>query len=303
MKTVTCLIAMLLLLSGPPARAAFDAFLYLDGIPGESVDPGHPGWIDILTFSHSIQQPVLQGPAGTFSAVPSTHGAFQVSKELDQASPLLSLACCQGSVIPSATLDLQRVTPAGTIVEFYHVVFSNVFIVAQCPAGVAVDPPARPGEVVKFKYDVVTWTYTELSSDGTPLGDYVEAWDMVADLDGDGMADSFEREYGLDTGTNDAALDPDGDGLDNYGEYRAGTSPLLPNSVFRITYFRAPKPNEPGCLEWTSALERDYTIVTSPTPGGSNTVYGTISTSGTGTTSIAIDPALSNRFIRVQLQP
>jgi hypothetical protein len=40
-----------------------------------------------------------------------------------------------------------------------------------------------------------------------------------SDADGDGMLDSWEKQYGLDTTKNDASFDPDGDGLTNIREF------------------------------------------------------------------------------------
>jgi len=48
---------------------------------------------------------------------------------------------------------------------------------------------------------------------------------VVSDTDGDGMPDSWESAHGLNPAVNDAALDPDGDGLTNLQEYTLGTDP------------------------------------------------------------------------------
>ena len=45
------------------------------------------------------------------------------------------------------------------------------------------------------------------------------------DSDGDGMPDWWESLHGLSNGLNDAAMDLDGDGLTNLGEYQNGTDP------------------------------------------------------------------------------
>ena len=48
------------------------------------------------------------------------------------------------------------------------------------------------------------------------------------DDDGDGMPDAFEEQYGLDTlDSSDAALDTDGDGVDNLTEYLDGKNPTV----------------------------------------------------------------------------
>lgn len=69
-------------------------------------------------------------------------------------------------------------------------------------------------------------------------GTSTSAYTVLADSDNDGMPDTFEQQYfGSATG-GDPAGDNDGDGTSNLAEYRAGTSPTDPTSVFRITQIR-----------------------------------------------------------------
>jgi hypothetical protein len=49
---------------------------------------------------------------------------------------------------------------------------------------------------------------------------------LPVDQEGDGMADEWERGWGLDPDRNDAGEDPDGDTYDNLTEYRLDTNPV-----------------------------------------------------------------------------
>jgi hypothetical protein len=53
---------------------------------------------------------------------------------------------------------------------------------------------------------------------------------LVADYDGDGMHDSWEDSFGLDSSVDDAADNLDGDGLTNLEEYEQGYDPSDPMS-------------------------------------------------------------------------
>lgn len=50
------------------------------------------------------------------------------------------------------------------------------------------------------------------------------------DSDGDGMDDSWEEKYGLNTSRDDSMEDPDGDGVKNIQEYKDNTNPFDPNA-------------------------------------------------------------------------
>ena len=51
---------------------AFDCFLKIEGVPGESTDDKHGDWIELLSYSHGVSQPSsgAQSSGGARSADP-----------------------------------------------------------------------------------------------------------------------------------------------------------------------------------------------------------------------------------------
>lgn len=79
---------------------------------------------------------------------------------------------------------------------------------------------------------------------------------VLADADGDGMADEWEIAHGLSPANAlDGGLDTDGDGLSNRDEFIAGTDPNSPASVFRVESFSLERE-----LLFLSATGRVYTL-------------------------------------------
>ena len=162
----------------PPKPLAFDAFLKINEIPGESVDSKHKDWIEILSYSHNVKPMVL--PDSFFDV-------FTVVKILDKASPKLVLYCCKGTHFKEVLLELCDPNRASYNIMQYKmsdVIVSGVKIrespfvgIRESPTRVIRESPYEclPLEEVSFNYSKIEWTYT------TPDGNTVRtSWDAVA---------------------------------------------------------------------------------------------------------------------------
>jgi hypothetical protein len=129
-----------------------------------------------------------------------------------------------------------------------------------------------------------------------------------ADLDGDGMADAWERQFG---GTNvfTAAGDSDGDGVKDVDEYRADTSPSDVTDNLRITAVSANSLGSTSTVTWTSKPTRLYQVQSRESlvaaNWGTNAPPGLVNPDvGLTTTRVAPGIPATNRFYRVQaIQP
>lgn len=164
---------------------AFDAYLEIDGIPGESTDGGHKDWVEIKDYSHNINQP-MSGSAssgGGRSSERANHGVFQITKELDKASPKLSLCCCNGENISKVTIELCRA--GGDKQKYMTYEMEDVVVQSIGPQGNPNGDGNLPLESVAFAYGKITWTYTQLDGkSGKPVGDVSSHWDQTENMGG-----------------------------------------------------------------------------------------------------------------------
>jgi type VI secretion system secreted protein Hcp len=160
---------------------AFDAFIKIDGIPGESTDDKHKDWIEVLSFHCGITQPT-SGSASTSGGASAERANFQdfsIVKTLDKASPKLALACADGTHIKQVILELCR---AGTDkVKYMEYKLSNCIISSYRPGGSANGAEKLPIEEVSFDYGKIEWTYTQQKrTDGSGGGQVAAGWNLQA---------------------------------------------------------------------------------------------------------------------------
>lgn len=163
---------------------AFDAFLKIATIPGESTDQQHIDWIEVLSFHHGLHQPnsgsVSSG--GARSAERVNHVDFSIVKTLDKASPRLAVACCKGEHISEVKLVINRNT--GNKQKYMEYKLTDVIVSAVRPGG-SKSGETLPLEEVTFAYGKIEWTYTETDhATGRAKGDIKGHWDLKSNQGG-----------------------------------------------------------------------------------------------------------------------
>lgn len=165
---------------------AFDAFLKIATIPGESTDSAHKDWIEILSYDHGVTQPTSGSVSsgGSRSAERVDHDEFSILKGIDKATPKLLIACCNGEHIPEVSIEVCR--SGKDKQKYYEVVMSDVLVksvVAQGRAKGAASAPL-PVETVQFSYGKIKWTYTETDHlTGATKGNVEGGWNLHANAE------------------------------------------------------------------------------------------------------------------------
>ena len=160
---------------------AFDAFLKIDGIPGESTDDKHKDQIEVLSYNHGMTQPssATASSAGGATTERVTMQDFSVVKHIDKASPKLYELCCTGKHIANVTLELCRA--GGDKVKYLEVKMEQVIIAGVQPGGAAGGSDTLPTEHVSFNFGTIKWTYTQQKrADGSGGGNVTGGWDLTA---------------------------------------------------------------------------------------------------------------------------
>jgi type VI secretion system secreted protein Hcp len=159
---------------------AFDAFLKIDGIPGESTDDKHKDWIEVLSYSSGITRPT-SAPAGTAGGSTAERVHFQdffIVKALDKASPKIALACADGTHIKEVILELCRA--GGDKVKYMEYKLSNCMFTSYRPGGSVKGTETLPLEEISFNYGKIQWTYTQVRADGSAGEQVTAGWDLEA---------------------------------------------------------------------------------------------------------------------------
>ena len=154
---------------------AFDEFIKIDGIEGESTDEKHAGWIEVTSYNTGLSQTVSStaSSAGGASAERADFQDFSITKQIDKASPKLAVACADGTHISSIVVELCR---SGTDkVKFMEYKMTNCII-----SGTSITGGGEfPTENVTIDFGKIEWSYTQQKrKGGGAAGNVASGWDL-----------------------------------------------------------------------------------------------------------------------------
>jgi type VI secretion system secreted protein Hcp len=155
---------------------AFDAFLKLDGIKGESTDATHKDEIEVLSFSWGVSQTATLGTPAGGRAGKATFQDLHFTSVAHKGSPNLFLSCATGEHLKEAVLTLRKAGGRG--VEFLKIKLTDVLISSYLPNGAA--DGDTPSEEISLNFGKIEFAYTPQNADGAPGTAVSAGYDLIA---------------------------------------------------------------------------------------------------------------------------
>lgn len=154
---------------------AFDAFLKINGIEGESSDEKHAKWIEVDSFSFGASHTMTATSGGGGGAGKCSVDNVSVHKKVDSATPRLFLATCTGEHFKEAKIELCRSTKAKE--PYMQITLTDVIVGRESVSGA--HEQLVPGESLSLNFAKISIKYINLDqATGKVTGNVVAEWDL-----------------------------------------------------------------------------------------------------------------------------
>jgi type VI secretion system secreted protein Hcp len=154
---------------------AFDIFLKIDGIKGESNDAQHREEIEAESFSWGASQQGTTGAGGGAGVGKASFQDLRVVMSVSRASPQLFLACAQGRHIKTAVLTCRKAGGRDQH-DFLRYILSDALVSSYHIEGQAED--GVPVDEVSFKYAQLKIEYRPQKVDGSLGAPVAAGWNL-----------------------------------------------------------------------------------------------------------------------------
>ncbi len=155
---------------------AFDAFLKIGSVQGESKDADHAGEIELESFSWGENQPTLTGVGKGRSAGKVNIGDFHFTMKTNSASPALMMACAGGDHLGEAVVTVRRAGAGGEHQEYLHWTFSDVMVSSYQMGGS--NGSDYPVDQISLNFSQIKVDYKPLQDDGSLGGSVLGGWNL-----------------------------------------------------------------------------------------------------------------------------
>lgn len=148
-------------------------------VKGESSDSQHTDQIQVLSWSHSFNQPTspTRSSAGAGTVEQANHSDFTFTKYTDAATDDLLKLCWQGNQVGKCTFFAYRADGDNAPVLYLKVEMEDCIVSNVSIGGGTGDIPT---ETLSLAYATVTYTYKpQKKSDGTADGDQPVKHDLM----------------------------------------------------------------------------------------------------------------------------
>ena len=160
---------------------AFDAFLKLEGIEGESQDSKHKGEIEIESFSFGEANYQRAASGGGAGAGKVSMQDFHFTIKTSKASPKLFLSCATGKHHVDGLLTLRKA--GGDQLEYMKIKLSDILISSYELGGVPAGDDV-PMDQVSINFSKIEYSYSTQKADGSLDSPVVVVFDRKTNTGG-----------------------------------------------------------------------------------------------------------------------
>lgn len=157
---------------------AFDTFLKIDSVEGESTHAKHDKQIEIYSFSWGASNPTTVGTGSTgLSAGKASVSSFNIMKKTDKTSPVLFNACCNGKHFKDAVVTMNKASGDAGQAPFLVYTFTDVMIESIQWSG-STGGDDTPTESVSLAFAKVEIEYQQQDAKGAVGKPVLASWDI-----------------------------------------------------------------------------------------------------------------------------
>ncbi|MBI3682353.1 MAG: type VI secretion system tube protein Hcp [Acidobacteria bacterium] len=157
--------------------AAFDAFLKIDGVDGETEDKEFTKNIELMSYSFGATQSGSFQYGGGGATGKVQFQDFHFTKRCDNATPFLFEATCTGKHIAKAVLSVRKATGDGGQKVFYKVTFEDILVSSQTLSGTGSGDPV-PTESISLNFSKLIQAYGKQDAKGAISALVPKGWDQ-----------------------------------------------------------------------------------------------------------------------------